>query len=389
MPERMRTMTDVALAGRRVLVREDFNVPLADGDVADDTRLRAAVPTLRRALEAGAGVGVLSHLGRPKEGRPDPRYSLEPVVAPLAKLLGMEVRFAPGWIDGLELPPGTVTLCENVRFLAGEKANDEALARRMAALADVFVNDAFATAHRAQASTHGIARFAPEAVAGPLLQAELDALGRALDEPARPLVAIVGGAKVSSKLTVLESLAGKVDQLVVGGGIANTFLLARGASIGRSLAEPDMTDIAKRIMTSGANVPVPVDVVCGREFDAATPAVTKRVGDIAPEDMIMDLGPVSTGTVCEHVRAAGTVVWNGPLGVFEFPGFADGTRRLAEAIAASDAFSIAGGGDTLAAISAFGVAEDISYISTGGGAFLEFLEGRTLPAVAILLERAR
>lgn len=384
----MLTLDDVDVAGRRVLVREDFNAPIKDGVVTDDTRLRAGVPTLRRLLDAGATVGVISHVGRPTEGDTDPKYSAAPVVEPLAALLGDEIRFAKDWIDGVDLPPGTVTLFENVRLLRGEKANDDALARRMAALGEVYVNDAFATAHRAHVSTHGIARHAKVAVAGPLLVAELEALGRALDAPKRPIVAIVGGAKVSTKLAALERLAKQVDQLVVGGGIANTFLLASGASVGDSLAEPDLVDIAKRIMDSGADVPVPVDVVCGRSFDANTPATTKPVGEVAPGDLIMDLGPASVDTICDHVQRAATVVWNGPLGVFEFEGFAAGTRRLAEAIAASDAFSIAGGGDTLAAITAFDVADGISCISTGGGAFLELLEGRTLPAVEILEQRA-
>ncbi len=384
----MLDMREVDLAGKRVLIREDFNVPLKDGRISDDTRLRAALPTIRAAQAAGATVLLVSHLGRPAEGEPDAASSLAPVAAALSALLDTEVRFAREWIDGVETPPGSITLCENVRFLKGEKKNDEALAKRMAALCDVFVNDAFATAHRAQASTHGIAQFAPVACAGPLLSAEIEALDKALGNPARPLVAIVGGAKVSTKLDVLEALVAKVDQLVVGGGIANTFLLAAGQPIGNSLAEPDMRDIAARLIASDADIPVPVDVVTGKRFDEAEPGTVKDVADVEADDLIMDLGPRSVEAITRIIAEAGTVVWNGPLGVFEFAGFAAGTRALAEAIANAGAFSIAGGGDTLAAISAFGVADRISYISTGGGAFLEFLEGKTLPAVAILEERA-
>jgi phosphoglycerate kinase len=384
----MLAMREVVLAGRRVLIREDFNVPLKGGAISDDTRLRAALPTVRAAHASGAGVLLMSHLGRPEEGKFDAKASLRPVATALSGLLGLPVSFAPEWIDGVEAPPGTITLCENTRFLVGETANDDGLARRMAALCDVFVNDAFATAHRAQASTHGVAKFAPIACAGPLLLAEVDALRRALERPARPLVAIVGGAKVSTKLDLLESLVTKVDQLVVGGGIANTFLKAAGHEIGRSLCEDDMLDIATRLLRSDAHIPVPVDVVCGKAFEESTPAVIKAVGDVAPDDLIMDLGPASVAAICERIGTAGTVVWNGPLGVFEFPGFAAGTESLARAIAASSAFSIAGGGDTLAAIAQFGVTDDISYISTAGGAFLEFLEGKTLPAIEILERRA-
>lgn len=381
-------MRDLDLRGKRVLIREDLNVPMQNGAISDDTRLRAAVPTLRAALDAGAGVLVLSHLGRPGEGTVDPAYSLAPVAAALSALLDTEVRFAAAWIDGCEAPPGTITLCENVRFLDGEKADDDALARRMAALCDVFVNDAFATAHRAQASTHGVARHAPVACAGPLLAAELEALARALDNPARPVVAIVGGAKVSTKLELLESLITKVDALIVGGGIANTFLHAAGHGVGKSLCEPDMADIARRLIDSGADIPIPQDTVCGTEFDAAAAGTVRPVDAIGADDMIMDLGPATLDAITALIRQAGTVVWNGPLGVFEFPAFAAGTERLARAIADSSAFSIAGGGDTLAAIAQFGVTKDISYISTGGGAFLEFLEGKTLPAVAMLETRA-
>ncbi len=384
----MRRMRELDLAGRRVLIREDFNVPMRDGRITDNTRLRAALPTLRAALDGGAAVIVMSHLGRPKEGVVEADASLAPVTPALAELLGIPVTFAADWIDGVEATPGTITLCENTRFLVGEKADDDELAKRMAALCDVFVNDAFATAHRAQASTHGVARFATEACAGPLLCAEVDALTQALSDPARPLAAIVGGAKVSTKLDLLESLLDKVDQLVVGGGIANTFLKAAGFEIGQSLCENDMLDIARRLLARDADIPVPTDVVCGKAFSADTPATIKQVADIEPDDLIMDLGPDSVTRICEMLQGAGTVVWNGPLGVFEFPAFAAGTRRMAESIADSQAFSIAGGGDTLAAIGEFGVADRLSYISTAGGAFLEFLEGKTLPAIAMLETRA-
>ncbi len=384
----MRRMRELDLAGRRVLIREDFNVPMRDGRITDNTRLRAALPTLRAALDGGAAVIVMSHLGRPKEGVVEADASLAPVTPALAELLGTPVTFAADWIDGVEATPGTITLCENTRFLVGEKADDDGLARRMAALCDVFVNDAFATAHRAQASTHGVARFAAEACAGPLLCAEVDALTQALRDPARPLAAIVGGAKVSTKLDLLESLLDKVDQLIVGGGIANTFLKAAGFEIGQSLCENDMLDIARRLLARDADIPVPTDVVCGKAFSADTPATIKQVADIEPDDLIMDLGPDSVTRICEMLQGAGTVVWNGPLGVFEFPAFAAGTRRMAESIADSQAFSIAGGGDTLAAIGEFGVADRLSYISTAGGAFLEFLEGKTLPAIAMLEARA-
>ena len=382
-------MSALDLAGRRVLIREDFNVPMKNGAVADDTRLRAALPTLKAARDAGATVMLMSHLGRPTEGQVESEFSLAPVAERLAELMGSEIEFRTDWIDGADFAPGSVTLLENVRFLAGEKKNDDTLAQKMAALCDVFVNDAFATAHRAQASTHGVAKFAPVACAGPLLKAEIDALTKALDEPARPMVAIVGGAKVSTKLDVLESLTGKVDQLIVGGGIANTFLLARGQPIGKSLCESDMIDIAERLLAAGADIPVPTDVVCGKTFEESAQGSIKASHAVGEDDMIMDLGPDTLDQICSLISGAGTIVWNGPLGVFEFPAFAAGTQRLAEAIAASDAFSIAGGGDTLAAISTFGVEKDISYISTGGGAFLEFLEGKTLPAVDILEQRAR
>ncbi len=385
----MHSMSALDLAGRRVLIREDFNVPMKNGAVADDTRLRAALPTLRAARDAGATVMLMSHLGRPTEGQVESEFSLAPVAERLAELMGSKIELRTDWIDGADVAPGSVTLLENVRFLAGEKKNDDTLAQKMAALCDVFVNDAFATAHRAQTSTHGVAKFAPVACAGPLLKAEIDALTKALEQPARPMVAIVGGAKVSTKLDVLESLTGKVDQLIVGGGIANTFLLASGQPIGKSLCESDMIDIAERLLAAGADIPVPTDVVCGKTFEESAQGSIKASHAVGEDDMIMDLGPDTLDQICSLIIGAGTIVWNGPLGVFEFPAFAAGTQRLAEAIAASDAFSIAGGGDTLAAISTFGVEKDISYISTGGGAFLEFLEGKTLPAVEILEQRAQ
>ena len=384
----MLRMIDLDLAGKSVLIREDFNVPMKNGAISDDTRLRAALPTLRAALDAGATVFVMSHLGRPTEGEIDPDASLAPVANALEKLLGRPVAFAADWLDGLDGEPGTITLCENTRFLLGEKADDEALAKRMAALCDIFVNDAFATAHRAQASTHGVARFAPVACAGPLLVAEVDALRQALDNPARPLVAIVGGAKVSTKLDLLETLVTKVDQLVVGGGIANTFLKAAGHEIGTSLCEDEMLDIARRLIDGDADIPIPTDVVCGKQFDENEPGTIKAVEAVASDDMIMDLGPDSVDVLCKIIAQAGTVVWNGPLGVFEFDSFAAGTEKLARAIASAEVFSIAGGGDTLAAIARFGVANGLSYISTAGGAFLEFLEGKTLPAIAVLEARA-
>ena len=385
-------MTDLSLADRRVLIREDLNVPLKDGEVASDARLRAAAPTLRGAAEAGARVMVMSHLGRPVEGAPDPAFSLAPVAGRLAELLGREVRLAEDWLDGLDVAPGEVVLCENVRFLEGEAADDERLARRMAALCDVYVMDAFGTAHRAQASTHGVARFAPVACAGPLLCAELDALGRALAHPARPLVAVVGGSKVSTKLGVLESLSTRVDRLIVGGGIANTFIAAAGHEVGASLHEPDLVGQAERIRGAmrgrGGDVPVPSDVVVAEAPADGAVATVKAVDEVRAGEMILDIGPETARAYGEVIESAGTVVWNGPVGVFEFQPFAAGTRTLARSIARSSAFSIAGGGDTLAAIDAFGVAGQVSYVSTGGGAFLEFLEGKTLPAIAALEARA-
>jgi len=388
----MLSMEGLTLAGKRVLIREDFNVPLKNGAIADDTRLRAGLPTLQKALAANARVIVMTHLGRPKEGVFDAASSLAPVAAALTKLLGQPVRLVADWLDGVECAPGECVLAENVRFQVGEEADDETLARRMAALCDIYVNDAFATAHRAQASTHGVARYAPVACAGPLMKAEIDALKQALHAPRRPLVAVVGGSKVSTKLDVLESLVGKVDQLIVGGGIANTFMKAVGLPIGKSLCEEELVDTATRIIAQakarGAEVPIPTDVVCGKEFNEATPATTKAATAVAADDLIMDVGPDTARRFAKMLESAGTVVWNGPLGVFEFDQFGNGTQTLATAIAASPAFSIAGGGDTLAAIAKYGISAQVSYISTAGGAFLEYLEGKTLPAVAILEARA-
>ncbi|MEO0996758.1 MAG: phosphoglycerate kinase [Pseudomonadota bacterium] len=383
------TLDSVALGGKRVLIRADLNVPLDGTAVTSDTRIRAALPGILTALDGGAAVMLMSHLGRPTEGLCQPEFSLAPVARRLAELLGSPVRLAEDWIDGVEVAAGEVVLLENVRFLAGEKACDEALSKRIAALCDVFVMDAFGTAHRAQASTVGVARHAPVAVAGPLLARELDALSRALKEPARPLVAVVGGAKVSTKLTVLEALTQRVDTLIVGGGIANTFIAAAGHPIGKSLAEPDMAATAAALAAAdGADIPLPVDVVVATEFAADARGTVKRVDQVAADELILDIGPATAREFAGRIAAAGTVVWNGPVGVFEFAEFGAGTRAIAEAIAAADAFSIAGGGDTLAAIEKYGVAADISYISTGGGAFLEFLEGKTLPAVEVLERRA-
>jgi phosphoglycerate kinase len=386
-------MADLELAGKRVFIRADLNVPQDDaGAITDDTRIRASVPGIRLALGKGAAVMVTSHLGRPKEGEFSQADSLAPVAKRLGELLGREVPLVRDWVNGVCVKPGDVVLLENCRFNKGEKKDDEGLARKMAALCDVYANDAFGTAHRAEATTHGIAKFAPVACAGPLLAAELEALGRALAHPKRPLVAIVAGSKVSTKLTILKSLAGRVDQLIVGGGIANTFMLAAGLPIGKSLAEADLASEAKDIMAMmqkrGAAVPIPGDVVCGKEFRADAPATVKAAGDVAPDDLILDIGPATAKRYGEILRQAGTIVWNGPVGVFEFEAFGNGTKAVAQAIADSKAFSIAGGGDTLAAIAKYGVTDRIGYISTGGGAFLEFLEGRTLPAVAILEERA-
>jgi phosphoglycerate kinase len=381
------------LKGKRVFIRADLNVPLGDqGQITEDTRIRASVPGIRLALDAGAAVMVTSHLGRPTEGTLTPADSLGVVGERLSELLGKPVRLATDWVDGVNVAPGEVVLLENCRVNKGEKKNDEALAKKLAALCDVYVNDAFGTAHRAEATTHGIAKFAAVACAGPLLEAELDALGRALLAPKRPLVAIVAGSKVSSKLTILRALADKVDALIVGGGIANTFMLAKGLPIGKSLAEPDLVEEARAIIdlmqSRGAAVPIPTDVVCAKKFAADAPAETKAAADVADDDMILDIGPQTAAFLADSLKAAGTIVWNGPVGVFEFDAFENGTKTLAQAIAASPAFSIAGGGDTLAAIAKYGIADQVGYISTGGGAFLEFLEGKTLPAVAILQERA-
>lgn len=388
----MLRMGDLDLAGKRVLIREDLNVPLADGVVSSDARIRAALPTIRAALDANAAVLLMSHLGRPVEGACDAEFSLQPVADRLTSLLGSEVILEREWIDGVNVAPGCIVLLENVRFLEGEKTNDETLARKMAALCDVFVMDAFGTAHRQQASTFGVAQFAPVACAGPLLSAELDALGKALKAPAHPVVAIVGGSKVSTKLTVLESLTGIVDYLIVGGGIANTFLAAAGHNVGKSLHEADMLDIARSLATnkSGqAEIPLPLDVVVAEEFSAEASATIKSVAAVDKDDLILDLGPKTVAKFAGILASAGTIIWNGPVGVFEFDQFGEGTRTIAAAIAASPAFSVAGGGDTLAAIDKYGVADEISYISTGGGAFLEFVEGKTLPAVAILEQRGR
>jgi len=389
-----RRLTDLPLAGKRVFIRADLNVPQDDaGRITEDTRIRASLPGIQHAIAAGAAVMVTSHLGRPTEGTLAPDDTLAPIAARLGELLGQPVRLIANWVDGgFEVKPGEVVLLENCRVNKGEKKDDEALARKMAALCDVYVNDAFGTAHRAEATTHGIAKYAKVACAGPLMAAELDALGKALGHPARPLVAIVAGSKVSTKLTILKSLAAKVDQLIVGGGIANTFLAAAGANIGKSLSEPALLAEAKAIMdmmqARGAQVPLPVDVVVASDLSAQARANRVAVDEVKSDDMILDIGPKSAATLAGIIARAGTVVWNGPVGVFEFDQFGAGTRTVAEAIAKSKAFSIAGGGDTLAAIAKYGIADKISYISTGGGAFLEFLEGRTLPAIAILEERA-
>lgn len=381
-------LADFDVAGKRVLVREDLNVPLGDDGITSDARIQAALPTLRDLMARGARTLVISHLGRPTEGEHDPSLSLAPVADRLSELLGARVALATDWIDGVDVEPGQVVLCENVRFLQGEKGNDPDLARRMAALCDLFVMDAFGTAHRAQASTAGVAEHAPQVCAGPLLLGELQALARALQKPRRPMLAIVGGSKVSGKLNVLEALVDRVDQLIVGGGIANTFIAAAGHPVGQSLYEPDLIPEARSLIAQardrGADIPIPIDVVVAREFSPDAEATVKPVEAVEDDDMILDVGPETAAAYADIAGNAGTVVWNGPLGVFEYAAFADGTRALAEAIAGSDAFSIAGGGDTLAAIDQFGVTDGVSYISTGGGAFLEFLEGKTLPAVAAL-----
>jgi len=384
-------MADLDLSGKRLLIREDLNVPVADGKVTSDARIRAALPTIEAALAANAAVMLVSHLGRPTEGEPDDKFSLQPVADHLGELLGRDVPLVKDWINGVEVAAGDVVLLENVRFLAGEKKCDEALARKMAALCDVFVMDAFGTAHRAQASTYGVAEHAPVACAGPLLVAELDALAMALHEPARPFVAIVGGSKVSTKLTVLDALANVVDCLIVGGGIANTFIAAAGHDVGKSLYEADMLDVARDLAANRsdrAEIPVPTDVVVADEFSADAAATTKGIEAVTANELILDIGPETMKQFSKILAGAGTIIWNGPVGVFEFDNFGAGTKALAEAIAASNAFSVAGGGDTLAAIDKYGVADKISYISTGGGAFLEFVEGKKLPAVEILEKRA-
>ncbi|OUS51572.1 phosphoglycerate kinase [Shewanella sp. SACH] len=384
-------MSDLDLQGKRVLIREDLNVPVSNGVVTSDARLRASLPTIELALTKGAAVMVMSHLGRPTEGEYNPEYSMQPVVDYLAKSLSCPVRLATDYLDGVDVAVGEVVVFENVRFNVGEGKNNEALSKKMAALCDVYVMDAFGTAHRAQASTHGVGMFAPIACAGPLLAQELDALGKALDNPARPMVAIVGGSKVSTKLTVLESLSGIVDQLVVGGGIANTFIAAAGYNVGKSLYEADLIDEAKRLVANaksrGADIPVPTDVVVAGEFSPTAAATLKSVSEVADGEMIFDIGPDSAEALAKIIESAGTIVWNGPVGVFEFDQFGEGTKRIAQAIADSKAFSIAGGGDTLAAVDKYGIADKVSYISTGGGAFLEFLEGKELPAVAMLEKR--
>ncbi|MEO7386854.1 MAG: phosphoglycerate kinase [Gammaproteobacteria bacterium] len=383
-------MTDQSLAGKRVLIRVDFNVPVKNGRVTSDARIRAALPTIRLAIQRGAAVILMSHLGRPKEGVYDPGLSLRPVAARLSALLGQSVPLVREWLSGFEIVDGEVVLCENVRFNVGEKKNSPRLARQMAALCDIFVMDAFGTAHRAEASTHGVAKYAPVACAGPLLMAELEALERVLTKPLRPVVAIVGGSKVSTKLTVLKSLARRVDQLIVGGGIANTFIAAAGYPVGKSLYEKNLLGDARRLAGKGfrASIPVPTDVVVARAVSPNAAAATRPVGKVGPADFILDIGPRTAELYARLIGRAGTIIWNGPVGVFEIPKFGRGTRRLAQAVAKSKAFSVAGGGDTLAALEMYGLADRISYVSTGGGAFLEFLDGAVLPAVAVLAARA-
>ena len=389
----MLSMSDLALAGKRVLIREDLNVPIENGRISDDTRIRAALPAIQKALRARARVLVVSHLGRPQEGSYDASLSLAPVAASLSALLGREIRLCKDWLSGVTVAPGEAVLCENVRFERGEKADDDVLARKMAALCDVYVNDAFASAHRAEASTHGIAKYAPKVCAGPLLQAEVQALARIVKDPERPLVAVVGGSKISSKLALLESLIEKVDRLIVGGGILNTLMRAAGLPIGKSLCEEPLLSMARSLMdkarAQGGEIPLAEDCICAKEYSPTASASLKLAAEVSDDDLILDIGPKTTARFAGLLAEARTIVWNGPLGVFELEPFAAGTRAIAEAIAASQAFSIAGGGETLAAIAKFGVAERLSYLSTGGGAFLEFLEGKTLPALAILKERAR
>jgi len=386
-------MTDLELAGKRVLIREDLNVPLDEaGHITSDARIRASLPTIQSALKTGARIMLVSHLGRPEEGKFDAALSLAPVASRLTELLGVKVPLVKDWINGVEVTPGSAVLCENVRFLKGERKDDEALAKKMAALCDIYVMDAFGTAHRAEASTHGVAKYAPIACAGPLLAGELEALGRALEHPERPLAAIVAGSKVSTKLTVLDALIKAVDQMIVGGGIANTFIAAAGYKVGKSLHEPDLIPEAKRIMQAaqarGGRIPLPVDVVVAREFSASAEADVRKVSEVGADEMILDIGPDTAEMYVQLLKQAGTIVWNGPVGVFEFDQFGEGTRAVANAVAESKAFSIAGGGDTLAALDKYGVTDRVSYVSTGGGAFLEFIEGKKLPAVAVLEERA-
>ena len=381
-------MENLDLDGKPVLIREDLNVPVSDGRVTSDARIRAALPTIRTALEKGAAVMILSHLGRPVEGQPESKFSLQPVADRLGELLGREVRLQGDWLGGIDIVPGEIVLCENVRFNVGEKGNDEALSRTMAALCDVFVMDAFGTSHRAQASTEGVTRYAPVACAGPLLARELDSLAKGLHNPAKPMLAIVGGSKVSTKLTVLDTLLDKVDELIVGGGIANTFIAASGYGVGKSLYEPDLIHQAQLLIqkahASGGSIPIPKDVVVAKAFSADADPIVRPVDEVQHDELILDIGPLTAMEYSEIIAGAGTIIWNGPVGVFEFPRFAGGTRAMAEAIERSSAYSIAGGGDTLAAIDQFGVRDGISYISTGGGAFLELVEGKILPAVAAL-----
>jgi phosphoglycerate kinase len=388
----IKRMVDLDLSGKRVLIRQDLNVPVKNGKVTSDARIQASLPTIEKALAAGAAVILLSHIGRPVEGQYDEEFSLKPVAEHLSGLLGKPVRLEKDWLDGISIAPGEVVLCENVRFNVGEEKNSDELGKKMAALCDIFVMDAFGTAHRAQASTHSVAKFAPVACAGPLLAGELDALGKALETPAKPLVAIVGGSKVSTKLTVLKTLSEKVDRLIVGGGIANTFIAAAGFPVGKSLYEPDLIDAAKQLIEAakqnGSIIPIPVDVVCAKEFSETAIATVKKVADVEADDLIMDIGPETASQYAGLVKSAGTIVWNGPVGVFEFDQFGNGTKSLATAIAESSAFSIAGGGDTLAAIDKYGINDKVSYASTGGGAFLEFLEGKELPAVSVLKSRS-
>ena len=387
----IQNMIDLDLSGKRVLIRQDLNVPVKNGQVTSDIRIQASIPTIQKALAAGAAVMVLSHLGRPVEGEYDNASSLKPVADRLSTLLGKPVRLEKDWLNGIDIKPGEVVLCENVRFNVGEEKNSDELGKKMAALCDIFVMDAFGTAHRAQASTHSVAKYAPVACAGPLLASELDALGKALKTPVKPLVAIVGGSKVSTKLTVLKSLSEKVDQLIVGGGIANTFIAAAGFPVGKSLYEADLIEEAQRLIAAakkaGSDIPIPVDVVCAKEFSDTAIATIKKVQDVAEDDLILDIGPITAKQYAEIIKSAGTIVWNGPVGVFEIEQFSHGTQSMAKAIAESSAFSIAGGGDTLAAIDKYGINDQVSYTSTGGGAFLEFLEGKELPAVAILKSR--